>query len=72
MHDCQMHGSQHCKLELAYYNQCAAVALGTSMHFATGSATREIAESHALTMCNKESSNCKIVYSARSPPVRVQ
>jgi hypothetical protein len=64
--------SQHCEVELAYYNQCAALAWGTK-YFGKGRAeTIAQAQSLALRSCQEGASDCKVVYSACSLPVRVQ
>ena len=64
--------SQHCEVELAYYNQCAALAWGTK-YFGKGRAeTKAQAQSLALRSCQEGASDCKVVYSACSLPVRVQ
>jgi len=72
MHDCQMHGSPNCKLELAYHNQCAAVAWGEGSYAGASGPTKQNAESIALQDCRKGASNCKIAYSDCSLPVRIQ
>jgi hypothetical protein len=71
-HDCQLHGSSHCKLELAYYNQCAAIAWGSTAHFTGGGPTKQNAESFALHSCNQGTTSCKIAYSDCSLPVRIK
>jgi hypothetical protein len=71
-HDCQVHGSAHCKLELAYYNQCAAIAWGSTAHFTGGGPTKQNAESFALQSCNQGTTSCKIAYSDCSLPVRIK
>jgi hypothetical protein len=64
--------SQHCEVELAYYNQCAALAWGTKFSDIGHAQTQAQAQNEALSGCAKEGvSNCKIVYSACSLPVRV-
>ncbi|WP_458070047.1 DUF4189 domain-containing protein [Rhodanobacter sp. BL-MT-08] len=65
--------SQHCKLELAYGNGCAALAWGaTNVGFANDE-TQTKAQNSAMETCQANgSSGCKIVYSACSLPVRVQ
>jgi len=63
---------QNCKVTLAYYNQCAALALGTN-HWGLGHAgTQAQAQGLALQSCQEGATDCKIVYTACSLPVRVQ
>jgi hypothetical protein len=72
IHDCAMHGSANCKLEITYYNQCAAVAWGTGRHSVVRDPTETQAQSHALSECSQGAQDCKIVYSGCSVPVRVR
>jgi len=64
--------SQHCKVKLAYYNQCAAIAWGTRYSGVGNAQTQAQAQSEALQGCAKGAPDCKIVYTACSLPVRVQ
>jgi hypothetical protein len=72
MNDCIAHGGQQCKVQLAYYNQCAAIAWGDTSYITYGGPTKENAELLALHSCGKATTNCKIVYTACSLPARVQ
>ena len=72
MHDCGLRGSQHCKLEGTYRNQCAAIAWGPH-HFGLAAASDlDTARSNAIENCAKSATDCKVLYSACSPPARVQ
>ena len=64
--------SHHCEVKLVYYNQCAALAWGTRFYGTSGAVDTNQAEEHALERCAKGATDCKIVYSACSLPVRVQ
>jgi hypothetical protein len=64
--------SQHCEVQLAYYNQCAALAWGTRFYGISGAVDTNQAKEHALERCAKGAVDCKIVYSTCSLPVRVQ
>ncbi|WP_458070039.1 DUF4189 domain-containing protein [Rhodanobacter sp. BL-MT-08] len=70
MADCAAHGAKHCKLELAYYNQCAAMAWGSKNIGTAGAPTESLAQSNAMKYCGEAS--CKIVYTACSMAERVQ
>jgi hypothetical protein len=73
MAECGRMGGTKCKLIIAYYNQCAAIADPTqesrkqgaalSMFIAAG--TLELAESTAIERCESADGrpNCSIVYS---------
>jgi hypothetical protein len=64
--------SQRCEVQLAYYNQCAALAWGTGFYGTSGAADTNQAKEHALERCAKGAADCKIVYNACSLPTRVQ
>lgn len=66
LQDCGSHGSKTCKVNLAYHDQCAAIAWGSSSH-GTGSGPYEPdAKREAMLGCKDSSTDCKIVYSACS------
>ncbi|MGL4768584.1 MAG: DUF4189 domain-containing protein [Formosimonas sp.] len=58
-----------CKVVNTYFNQCAAIALGTQNNGRVGYRTggyhenHEIAEQKALSACSTKANNCKIVLS---------
>lgn len=65
--------SQHCEVQLAYYNQCAALAWGTKNLGQGHAGTQAQAQNEALQACQEGgASDCKVIYSACSLPVRVQ
>ncbi|MEW9625586.1 DUF4189 domain-containing protein [Rhodanobacter geophilus] len=64
--------NQSCKISLAYYNQCAALAWGTKFESTAGALHAEDAQKNALISCSKGASDCKVVYTACALPVRVQ
>lgn len=69
---CAEHGGENCRVLVSYYNQCAAVAQvqGGGKTTSARAPTSKKAEQMALANCGQ--ATCKIVYSACSPPVRVQ
>jgi hypothetical protein len=68
---CSRNGAQHCEVLIAYYNQCAAAALGGGHLKGSSAPSKDQAEQQALDHCGG-SNVCKIVYSACSLPVRIQ
>ena len=70
--DCESRGATGCKVELTYYNQCAAVGWGMGGHGVASAPTKDQAEDHAMSSCSKVASECKIVYSDCSVARRVQ
>lgn len=70
--DCQSKGGANCELDVAYYNQCAAMILGDKNYNTSSAATKEKAIELGMRTCNKEGdSNCRVYYSGCSMPVRV-
>lgn len=70
--DCEKEGGKNCVIDLAYYNQCAAVAWGATYVTTASAETKEQASSRAAETCGERTSACKIYYSDCSFPVRVQ
>ncbi len=70
--DCEKDGGKSCVIDLAYYNQCAAVAWGAAFVTTASAETKEQASSRATETCGEKTSACKIYYSDCSFPVRVQ
>jgi hypothetical protein len=71
-HDCMSHGAKHCKVAVAYYNQCAAIAWGSGYNGVAGAPTETLAKSNAMNDCGRGASDCKIVYSACSMAERIR
>lgn len=72
LEDCRKKGGVNCKLQLAYYDQCAAMVVGDRMMNTWGAATLEEAKKLGLSECQKDDSNCRVYYSACSFAERVQ
>lgn len=70
--DCEKEGGKNCVVDLAYYNQCAAVAWGAAFVTTASAESKEQASSRAAETCGAKTSACKIYYSDCSFPVRVQ
>lgn len=73
MSDCQAQSrDKTCKLQVAYYNQCVAVAWGDAGSLWARSPDPYDAEEMALSNCQQKTTNCDIYYSACSYAERVQ
>lgn len=70
--DCVKEGGKNCVIDLAYYDQCAAVAWGTGYVTTASAETKEQASSRAAETCGKRTSACRIYYSECSFPVRIR
>jgi hypothetical protein len=69
--DCASKGASGCKVMEAYYNQCAAIAWGSGGFGTAANPTIEGAERDAMTACNRNASECKVVYNACSTAHRI-
>ena len=73
MADCQAQSKgKACKIDLAYHNQCAAVAWGDAGSLWARSPDAEDAEATALRTCQQKTTNCDIYYSGCSYAERAQ
>lgn len=70
--DCEKEGGKSCVIDLAYYNQCAAVSWGAAFVTTASAETKEQASSRASETCGEKTSGCKIYYSECSLPARIQ
>lgn len=70
--DCQSKGGANCELDVAYYNQCAAMVLGSKKYYTAHAPTKEGAISIGMGNCSKGgNTNCHAYYSGCSTAVRV-
>ena len=73
MSDCQSQSKgKPCKISVAYYNQCAALAWGVEGSIWARSPDLKDAEETALSSCNVRTTKCDIYYSACSYAERAQ
>lgn len=72
MDECIASGTAHCKVELTYRNQCAAVAWGEHAYGIGNNPTLEGASRNALNACSQEGPGCSVVYTACSMQRRVR
>lgn len=70
--ECKKEGGTDCEVDLTYYNQCGAIAWGSSDVRTFRAETKEIASVHAIEACNKQTVDCKIYYADCSFPARVR
>lgn len=72
--ECKKRGGRECKVQLAYYNQCAAVAAGNSVSRTSTRAHKEEAIAAAISNCEAVDGQgvCRVYYSGCSLPVQVQ
>ena len=69
---CHQKKGSGCQVELAYRNQCAAMAVGDTGHIAQAGNTPRDAANAAMKVCNGADTHCFIYYRACSLPVEVQ
>ncbi|WP_414675113.1 DUF4189 domain-containing protein [Luteibacter sp.] len=72
MAECQATGAKNCKVELTYYNQCAAVAWGDQSFGIANNPSIEGASSAANTACKRGGTGCRTVYTACSVARRIR
>ncbi len=66
--DCQAKGGTACRIQLSYYNQCAAMILGSKVFNVASAATVEEATRLGVGKCEKEDTNCRLYFSACTKP----
>ncbi|MBL8263015.1 MAG: DUF4189 domain-containing protein [Xanthomonadaceae bacterium] len=64
-------GGKGCKVSLVYFNQCGVMARGDTYGVAQGAGTLDEASRIAVQRCSEHSTNCQVVLSECSFPVRV-
>jgi Domain of unknown function (DUF4189) len=72
MADCKVHGSPNCRLRIAYYDQCVAVAWGKGFNSVSSAGTIEVAAADSMKSCSARVDECKVVYKDCSLPERVK
>lgn len=70
--ECRSKGGADCKVDLAYFNQCAAVVVGAKEYRLYGAATVDEAAQRGLNVCNKSDSNCRVYFTECSKPIFVR
>lgn len=65
-------GGKTCRIEVSYDNQCAVIAWGDDVYATANAGTIDEASRMGLEQCAKDTSNCRILYSDCSYPVRLR
>jgi hypothetical protein len=73
MADCQAKGGSPCKLEVAYDNECATLAVGSKGYSINTGNTPDAASQLAIKTCSADGDDpaCHVYYSACSLPQRI-
>jgi hypothetical protein len=66
--DCKTKGGQKCALDLAFFNQCAAMVAGHDWYRIFSAATITQAGQDGMNDCRQKSTDCRIYYSVCSTP----
>jgi hypothetical protein len=69
LEDCKAKGGEACKVDVAYYNQCAAMVLGEKTYSWARAASVAEATEIGMADCKKGNSDCRVYYSACTEPV---
>lgn len=73
MQDCRNQGGTECKLEISYYNQCAALVVGHPGYVVESDETPDAAVKKGMSECTSAgNTNCRVLYSACSLARRIQ
>jgi len=70
--DCRSKGGKNCEIEIAYRNECTALAAGDTGHNAKAGFTIAAAMQSAMKVCSAADNNCQVYYTACSLPVQKQ
>lgn len=72
--ECERRGGVGCRIQLAYYNQCAAVIVGATGSIVSNDATEEVATNLGIKDCEKLDGvgACRVYYSGCSLPAQVR
>ncbi|MGJ7491923.1 DUF4189 domain-containing protein [Variovorax sp. ZT4R33] len=71
--DCQQQGGVNCRIDVAYDNQCAVLVVGVNGYNTPNAATVEKATELGMKTCREAgSTDCRVLYSACSLPVRIR
>ncbi|WP_425127841.1 DUF4189 domain-containing protein [Burkholderia cepacia] len=73
MQDCRSKGGANCKVELTYYNQCAALIVGHPGYVVESGETLDVAVQKSMSECaSARNTNCRVLYSACSLARKIQ
>lgn len=69
---CETGGGETCHLEIAYDNECAAIAWGDHYYKTAYAETLDEASHLALDACGRQTDHCKVFYANCSYPVKLR
>lgn len=67
--DCVAKGGGSCEVRIAYHNQCAVMVLGDTIYRTARAGSIDAAAKIGIDACSKESTNCRVYYSACTKPI---
>lgn len=67
--DCRAKGGGACEVRIAYYNQCAVMALGDRFYRTASAGSVSAAKKLGIKLCSKDDTNCRIYYSGCTEPI---
>ena len=73
MTDCQANGGTECMLQVSYVNGCGAMVVGNPGFNVGNASTLDQVVQQGLKVCRDAGAiECRVYYSACSPPVRIR
>lgn len=70
--ECKRNGGRKCKVMLTYYNQCAALASGSTFSISYHAPEQEQAVRGALESCGQKDGDCRVYYAGCSYPQLIE
>ena len=70
--ECKRNGGRRCKIMLTYYNQCAALASGSTSSISYHAPEQEQAVRGALESCGAKDGDCQVYFAGCSYPQLVE
>jgi Domain of unknown function (DUF4189) len=71
LQQCKSKAGQKCEIATSFYNQCGALAIGDASGAYGAGADIATSNRLAMTACSKQTTNCKVHYSACSYPRQI-
>lgn len=68
--ECRKKGGENCRIDLSYYDQCAAVIASPTAFYAQRAVSEDAAIQRGLDRCRQAEQDCEIRYSACSLPTQ--
>lgn len=70
LEECRQKGGDNCRIDLSYFNQCAAVIASPTSFYTQSAVTEDAAIERGLNRCRQSEHDCEVRYSACSLPSR--